>query len=66
MVLKRRWTFGRWVALALRITDSHWRLCKYKYADGFCIAIFLTSVIATFSQSRETTPLLPLHTDDIA
>jgi hypothetical protein len=54
------------VALALRITDSHWRLCKYKYADGFCIAIFLTSVIATFSQSRETTPLLPLHTDNIA
>jgi hypothetical protein len=33
MVLKCRWTFGRWVALALRLTDSHWRLCKSKCTD---------------------------------
>jgi hypothetical protein len=64
MVLKRRWTFGRWVALALRITDSHWQPCKYNYT-GFWCCTFLTSVIATFSQPRETTPLLPLHADDI-
>jgi hypothetical protein len=64
MVLKRRWNFGRWVALALRITDSHWRLCKSKCCDvWYCH--FLTSATATFSPPRESTPLLPLHADDI-
>jgi hypothetical protein len=40
MVLKRRWSFGRWLALALRITDAHWRLCSFKRADGFDITLF--------------------------
>jgi hypothetical protein len=64
MVLKRRWTFGRCMALALRITDGHWRLCKYSMADVWC-STFLTSTTATLSPPRETTPLLPLHADDI-